>query len=64
MTVFHYVGRFLLSAPRLLALPIEAWQGAEIHRRLAENVYVNLPKPLKIVETPQPLKQDKTLMQS
>jgi hypothetical protein len=33
--------RFLL--PHLLALPTEAWRGAEIRRCLAENGYVNLP---------------------
>jgi hypothetical protein len=43
------VGRFPLSArfllPRLLALPTEAWRGAEIRRRLAENGYINLAGP-------------------
>ena len=47
------VGRFPLSArfplPRLLALPTEAWRGAEIRRHLAENGYVNLPGPYKIL---------------
>ncbi len=33
-------------SPRLLALPTEAWQGADICRRLAENGYINLPGPL------------------
>jgi len=31
------VGGFPLSAPRLLALPTEAWRGTEICKRLAEN---------------------------
>jgi len=39
--------RFLLHT-RLLALPTEAWRGAEICRCLAENGYVNLPGPLFI----------------
>ncbi len=41
--------RLPLSAPPptpcLLALATEAWRGAESGRRLAENVYVNLPGP-------------------
>jgi hypothetical protein len=38
--------RLPLSAPPcLLALPTEAWRGAESGRRSAENVYVNLPGP-------------------
>jgi hypothetical protein len=41
--------RLLLSAfcsPLLLALPTEAWQGAESGRRSAENVHVDLSGPL------------------
>ncbi len=38
---------FCFPLPHLLALPTEAWLGAEIHRHLAENIYVNLPGPLK-----------------
>jgi hypothetical protein len=34
-----------ISAFRLLALTTEAWQGAEIRRRSAENVYIDLPEP-------------------
>ena len=34
-----------LPPPRLLALPTEAWWGAESRRRSAENVYVDLPRP-------------------
>jgi hypothetical protein len=32
-----------ISAFHLLALTTEAWRGVEIHRRSAENVYVDLP---------------------
>jgi hypothetical protein len=32
-------------SPRLLALPTEAWRGAEIRRHSVENVYINLPRP-------------------
>jgi hypothetical protein len=35
-----------ISAFRLLASTTEAWQGAEIRRRSAENVYVDLPGTL------------------
>jgi hypothetical protein len=34
-----------ISAFCLLALTTEAWQGVEIRRRSAENVYVDLPGP-------------------
>jgi hypothetical protein len=37
---------FRFPLPRLLALPTEAWRGAEIRRRSVENSYVNLPGPL------------------
>jgi hypothetical protein len=37
------VFRFLL--PHLLALPTEAWRGAESRRRSAENVYIDLHGP-------------------
>jgi hypothetical protein len=37
-----------ISAFRLLALTTEAWRGAEIRRRLAENVYVDLPGPIEL----------------
>ncbi len=51
MTVFcSRSADFCFQLPHLLALPTEAWQGAEIHRRSAENSYVNLPGP-KIVHT-------------
>ncbi len=30
-----------------MALPTEAWRGAEIRRRLAENIYVDLPGPVE-----------------
>jgi len=36
---------FCFPLPRLLALPTEAWRGAEIRRHLAKNAYVNLPGP-------------------
>jgi hypothetical protein len=36
---------FCFPLPHLLAVPTEAWQGAEIHRCSAENGYVNLPRP-------------------
>jgi hypothetical protein len=36
---------FCSLLPRQVALPTEAWRGAEICRRLAENGYVNLPGP-------------------
>jgi hypothetical protein len=36
-----------ISAFCLLALTTEAWRGVEISRRLAENVYVDLPGPEK-----------------
>jgi hypothetical protein len=39
--------RWRISAFRLLALTTEAWRGAEIRRRSAENVYVDLPEPEK-----------------
>jgi hypothetical protein len=34
-----------ISAPCQLALPAEAWRGAEIRRRSVENGYVDLPRP-------------------
>ncbi len=34
-----------ISAFHLLTLTTEAWRGAEIRRRSAENVYVDLPGP-------------------
>ncbi len=37
--------RLISAPPRLLALPTEAWRGAEILIRLAENGYVDLPRP-------------------
>ncbi len=36
---------FCFPLPCLLALPTEAWQGAEICIRLVEKVYVNLSGP-------------------
>jgi hypothetical protein len=36
---------FRFPLPRLLALPTEAWRGAEICGHSAENGYVNLPGP-------------------
>ncbi len=46
MTVFHSTSAdFCFPLPRLLALPTEAWRGAEILRRSAENGYVNFPGP-------------------
>ncbi len=39
-----------ISTSRLLALTTEAWRGAEIRRRLVENVYVDLPGPLICLE--------------
>ncbi len=39
------VCRFPLPLPRLVALPTEAWRGAENCRCSAENSYVNLPGP-------------------
>ncbi len=48
MTVFQSTSAdFCFPLPRLLALPTEAWRGAEIHRRSAENGYINLPGPEK-----------------
>ena len=38
---------FRFPLPHLLALPTEAWRGAEICRRSVENGYVNLPGPLE-----------------
>ncbi len=37
---------FCSLLPRQVALPTEAWQGAEICRRSAEKGYINLPGPL------------------
>ncbi len=37
--------RLISAPPCLLALPTEAWQGAEIRICLAENGYVDLPGP-------------------
>ncbi len=46
MTIFHStLADFHFPLPRLLALPTEDWRGAEIHRRSAENSYINLPGP-------------------
>ncbi len=46
MTVFRSTSvDFCFPLPHLLALPTEAWRGAEIRRHLAENVYINLPGP-------------------
>jgi hypothetical protein len=39
---------FCSPPPRLLAVPTEAWQGAESGRHLVENVYVDLPGPSEI----------------
>jgi len=36
-----------LRSPCQVALPTEAWQGAEILRCSAENGYVNLPVPVQ-----------------
>jgi hypothetical protein len=36
--------------PRLLALPTEAWLGAEIHICLAENGYIDLPRPCPLAK--------------
>ena len=44
MTVFRSTSADFLSPPA--ALPTEAWQGAEIRIRSAENGYVDLPGPL------------------
>ena len=38
---------FCSPLPRQVALPTEAWRGAEICRHLAENVYVDLPGPVE-----------------
>jgi hypothetical protein len=46
MTIFRSTSAdFRFPLPRLLALPTEAWRGAEIRRCSAENSYVNLPGP-------------------
>jgi hypothetical protein len=37
--------RLISAPPRLLALPTEAWRGAEICIHSAENSYVDLPGP-------------------
>jgi hypothetical protein len=36
--------------PCQVALPTEAWQGAEIRRRSAENGYVDLPGPIMFLK--------------
>jgi hypothetical protein len=51
MTVFRSTSEdFRVPLPCLLALPTDAWWGVEIHRRSAENGYVNLPGPYFLVE--------------
>jgi hypothetical protein len=42
---------FCFPLPRLLALPTEAWRGAEICRCSGENSYVNLPGPLGVYKS-------------
>jgi hypothetical protein len=39
------ISAFHSPPPCMLALPTEAWRGAESGRRLAENVYIDLPGP-------------------
>jgi len=39
-----------ISAPRQVALPTEAWWGAEICGHSVENGYVNLPGPLPVFQ--------------
>jgi len=53
-SAFH----FPLPPPHLLALPTEPWWGAESRRRLAENIYVDLPGPHSV-----PQKTAKSLAQ-
>jgi hypothetical protein len=48
---------FCFLLPRLLALPTEAWRGAEIRRLSAENVFVDLPGPWELYGQHQKLKQ-------
>jgi hypothetical protein len=37
---------FRSPLPHQVALPTEAWQGAEIRRRSVEKGYVDLPRPI------------------
>jgi hypothetical protein len=47
VTIFYSTSAdFHFPLPRLLALPTEAWRGAEICICLVKNVYVILPGPL------------------
>ncbi len=41
---------FHFPLPRQVALPTEAWPGAESGRRSAENIYVDLPGPVNALK--------------